>query len=402
MKNLFKSKFATVLVITITVILAGVAIFTAYRLYQLRQQSVAPNVPSSQPKAAAELCNVDIVITIDTTGSMNDTTSGKSKIAWAKDAASQFVDKFQQQVGSPNAGSIRIGVDTFNIKKDSSGNKIYTEVVQPLTSDLSLVGQKISAIKVVPWPGNATCIECAITQTNSMFESNSSSKFVIFLSDGVANIALGGGDTTPTKALAPIKAVADTGRASGIAFFTIGFGSGTHYNANTLQAIANLPTSSYYFYKPDAADWPSTFLALVPKMCEGSNPYSACSISFNPLLSPPPSATPTTTATPTPTPTSTATPGPANSCGGACGSNTNCQSGLYCYQSYCRNPSCPDASNCTCSSSATSTPAPTTVSTISPTATPGAALPTSGISWPSVIGIGVGGGVILLSLLLAL
>ncbi len=39
------------MVIFATVILAGVAIFTAFRLYQLRQQPVAPNAPSSNPKA---------------------------------------------------------------------------------------------------------------------------------------------------------------------------------------------------------------------------------------------------------------------------------------------------------------------------------------------------------------
>lgn len=396
MKNFFKSKFATFLVIGITVILAGVAIFTAYKLYQMRQESVAPNAPVSVPKAAAELCNVDIVITIDNTGSMNDTTSGKTKIAWAKDAATQFVDKFQQQVGSSNTDSIRIGVDTFNILKDAAGKKTYTKVEQPLTSDFNLVKQKIAAIKVVPWPGDATCIECAITQTNNMFESNNKSKFVVLLSDGVANIALGGGGTTAANALAPIKAVADTGRASGITFFTIGFGVGSKngYNPDILQAIANTPASSYYFYKPDAADWPATFLALVPKMCEGTNPSSSCSLSFNPLLNPP-SITPTATATATAGPT-----GAPNSCGGTCDGNTNCQSGLYCYQGFCRNPSCPAETDCTCVSAATTTP--TSVATLSPTATPEAALPASGTGWPTVLGISLGGLVLVMAFVLAL
>ena len=51
MKNFLKGKLATVLILIATVILAGVAIFTAIRLYQLRQQAVAPNVPSSFPRA---------------------------------------------------------------------------------------------------------------------------------------------------------------------------------------------------------------------------------------------------------------------------------------------------------------------------------------------------------------
>jgi hypothetical protein len=52
MKNFLKGKFGTVMVLFFTLILAGVAIFTALRLYQLRQQPVAPNVPSSNPFAA--------------------------------------------------------------------------------------------------------------------------------------------------------------------------------------------------------------------------------------------------------------------------------------------------------------------------------------------------------------
>ncbi len=52
MKNFLRGKFATVLIIFLTIVLAGVAIFTAIRLYQLRNQAVAPNAPSSQPAAA--------------------------------------------------------------------------------------------------------------------------------------------------------------------------------------------------------------------------------------------------------------------------------------------------------------------------------------------------------------
>jgi hypothetical protein len=52
MKNILKGKIATAIILLSTFVLAGVAIFTAVRLYQLRQTSVAPNVPSSNPKAA--------------------------------------------------------------------------------------------------------------------------------------------------------------------------------------------------------------------------------------------------------------------------------------------------------------------------------------------------------------
>ncbi len=48
-----KGKVGTIIILLFTLILAGVAIFTAVRLYQLRSQPVAPNVPSSIPRASS-------------------------------------------------------------------------------------------------------------------------------------------------------------------------------------------------------------------------------------------------------------------------------------------------------------------------------------------------------------
>ena len=46
-----KNKIATIGIIIATIILAGVAVFTAVRLYQLRQESITPITPTSKPKA---------------------------------------------------------------------------------------------------------------------------------------------------------------------------------------------------------------------------------------------------------------------------------------------------------------------------------------------------------------
>ena len=43
----------TIAIVIATIILAGVAIFTAVRLYQLRQEAVAPTAPESEPEALA-------------------------------------------------------------------------------------------------------------------------------------------------------------------------------------------------------------------------------------------------------------------------------------------------------------------------------------------------------------
>lgn len=46
-----KNKLTTIGIILVTIILAGVAIFTAYRLYETRNTAVAPNAPESKPQA---------------------------------------------------------------------------------------------------------------------------------------------------------------------------------------------------------------------------------------------------------------------------------------------------------------------------------------------------------------
>jgi hypothetical protein len=66
-----KSIFVTIGIIVTTVILAGVAIVTAYKLYQTRQTAVTPNAPESKPRADNDLsrdpiCRLDFTITLTT------------------------------------------------------------------------------------------------------------------------------------------------------------------------------------------------------------------------------------------------------------------------------------------------------------------------------------------------
>lgn len=62
MKKLFKNKVTTVFSIVAILALAGVAIYTAIRLFQTRRASVSPTAPESKPQAAAApflQCGVD-------------------------------------------------------------------------------------------------------------------------------------------------------------------------------------------------------------------------------------------------------------------------------------------------------------------------------------------------------
>lgn len=51
-REFFKKNLATSLIVAATVILGGIAIFTAVRLYQLRSEPVAPTAPESKPAAS--------------------------------------------------------------------------------------------------------------------------------------------------------------------------------------------------------------------------------------------------------------------------------------------------------------------------------------------------------------
>lgn len=89
--------------------------------------------------------------------------------------------------------------------------------------------------------------------------------------------------------------------------------------------------------------------------CCGAYPdHSSCkptpTVTPTPTATPKPTVKPTTTPTPAPTatPTPTPKPGEPNQCGGTCGSNYNCQGGLFCFEGYCRNPSCATDSDCYC------------------------------------------------------
>ncbi len=96
----------------------------------------------------------------------------------------------------------------------------------------------------------------------------------------------------------------------------------------------------------------------IPAPTPSPTPVPTPTPTATPVVTPTPTSTPEVTPTPTSTPEETPTPTPVptpNYCGGTCGSNYNCQGGLFCYQGYCRNPGCPNESACGCS---TSTPTP--------------------------------------------
>lgn len=149
------------------------------------------------------------------------------------------------------------------------------------------------------------------------------------------------------------------------------------YQLRQQPVAPNVPSSI-----PQAAANVGSCSALAFTLASGSpSPSPSGSPTASPSPTPTGSATPTTSPTPAPS-------GAPNTCGGTCGSNSNCASGLICYNGLCRNPSCTSSTNCVCGTSAP-TPTPPT-------------LPKSGTDWPTVAGIGVGVFAVISSILLAI
>jgi len=76
MKNLFKGKVATGLVIVSTLILAGVAVYTALRLYQLGSQPVAPNAPTRPSASQVDTKQCEALVFTLTENSPTPTPTG--------------------------------------------------------------------------------------------------------------------------------------------------------------------------------------------------------------------------------------------------------------------------------------------------------------------------------------
>lgn len=358
MQNFLKGKFGTILILLATLVLAGVAIFTAVRLYDLRSQPVAPNVPSSIPHAselsqlggpcggnvatplqcaAGLTCVVAQGAPADVGGTCQTPSTNTCSLSFSLTAPQCIPQTF---VG----GSISAGINnTTNVSCDFG-----KEGLDCIAATATINGTD-SNCTYTSSNGTTAIFSCNVPFTTGMTASCNTFTNVTVPSSK-SNCCAGAhlvtsGSPTPTPTATPVPQCNDVCTSSA--------------QCSTDQTC-NIPSGS----------------------TTGNCRNPSCTDQTSCIC---------TTATPTATPTLTPTPtGTPNSCNGTCGSNFNCQGGLMCYQGFCRNPSCASNSSCSCGGS-TPTPTPTQ-----------AALPNTGVDWPTTAGFGIGVFVILGSLLLAL
>jgi Mg-chelatase subunit ChlD/pimeloyl-ACP methyl ester carboxylesterase len=201
-------------------------------LVTLREE-VAPTPPASSTSTA---------LVIDVSGSMESTWQGGIKIESAKSAATQMVNMMEaeSQVGGI---SHRVSVASFSSDAYLNLN---------LTDDHAEARETISWLSVL---GN-TNIGAGLTVANGELATanQSSSRFIILLSDGMTNEGL-----TPDQIIAgPVQ----DARNAGICIYTVGFGDSGDIDEDLLKRIASESACGEYYYASDAYRLESVYVEI--------------------------------------------------------------------------------------------------------------------------------------------
>jgi uncharacterized repeat protein (TIGR01451 family) len=293
-----KGKIGTLIVVLITLVLAGVAIFTAIRLYQLRQQPVAPNAPTSQPQAAADqlppACQLSFSLALTPSPSPTATPVPiicTNKYAY-RDVAANTAGTYDTSAGNRLTNNAAV----------TPGQRIVYEVVAgPANRTGAFTITDTLSTNVTYVDGSSTCQYTSSNRrvTCTMSNTSTSAKYRVSI------------NSTATGTIGNTATVTPTGGAGSTCSFSL-----------VVQGSTPSPTPS-----PTPTGTPTA---------------------------------PPSTGTPAPTPTPP--PGCNSTCttNAQCTSSMICYIPSGATTGNCRNPSCQTSTNCVCATTPPAgTPAPT-------------------------------------------
>lgn len=408
-----KKKLLTITITIATLLLAGVAIFTAVRIYQLRNQPISPANPSSKPAAFVADASTFICkrgtadeFKVRVSGDENTNCSGTSTGNYYEQCLAGTTSKFDLSTYSVKY-KVDLVIDPNNPPDERETLKTSVKVKvttnwcsEPCGQDLNSDPNKTGALAGGCWSNQkqedqvATFgTEYTVTRTADPGMGCGSYQIDILPMYGEANnpqpcyASSGFGfvcvtgltcDAPPT-ATPPVSPTPNTPTptSSPIACTALTF---------KIAAVTPTPTAS-----GSVAPTPTPTPTSTPVSC--NNTCSLKSDCESGLVCTSgscrnPSCNSQTNCT-CPTPTATPTAKPLVSCNNGCTDHTDCASGLVCYSGACRNPNCTNITNCTC-------PITTT------TQEPEPELPNAGTSLPTILGISAGVFMLIIALALAL
>jgi hypothetical protein len=206
---------------------------------------------------------VDVILTMDATGSMEDETPGKAE--GAKNGMFQFIDQLQPQ----DRGAIAAFTTSYPLNSNPNPPLVpfYTRLYAPLTSDKGALSDGIANITV----GGATPFWNAVVVSFTYvlnYGDTTHVRCVVILTDGMSNsdrpsIAAGHATALATVTTAPIPV------------FIIGYGSGIHPSVAendmiALAAQANMTGGGggWYYFAPHADEIQWVFANISKKIAE--------------------------------------------------------------------------------------------------------------------------------------
>lgn len=162
--------------------------------YDLKKHEVIMQLKVSN-NAKRVIPSGEIMLVIDSSSSMDETVSGETT---RKDLVLKSANKLVKSLLEANSTSLKIGVVTFSTgtEKDKNGYVITgteadAQKVCDLTNDVNTLTNKISAIEGT---GQYTNLDSGLKLAKQQFTNDSTDKYMIILTDGLPNLAVGHND----------------------------------------------------------------------------------------------------------------------------------------------------------------------------------------------------------------
>ena len=147
----------------------------------------------------------EMMLVIDSSSSMDEIVSGNTT---RKDLVLNSANKLVESLLKSNPTSLKIGVTTFSTgtERDENGYLVTgteadAQKVCDFTNDLNTLTSKISAIKGT---GQYTNLDAGLKLAKNQFKNENTNKYMIILTDGLPNIAIGYNDLTSYKGLTDV------------------------------------------------------------------------------------------------------------------------------------------------------------------------------------------------------
>ncbi len=172
--------------------------------YDLTKHQVTLQLKVSN-NSKAVIPSGEMMLVIDSSSSMDEIVSGTTT---RKDLVLNSANKLVESLLKANPTSLKIGVTTFSTgnEKDSNGYLITgteadAQKVCDFTNDVSTLTSKISAIEGT---GQYTDLDAGLKLAKSQFTNDNTNKYMIILTDGLPNIAVGNNDLVTYDGLTKI------------------------------------------------------------------------------------------------------------------------------------------------------------------------------------------------------